>query len=214
MVSIAKKTQQKKNPKERILEYSRKRFWESGFSKVTMDELAYELGISKKTLYVHFPNKREMLREALLSNLKAIETGLEDILEDRDRDFAEKLNNVMFFLNQSLPRPSRIFFSDMKRHAHDIWLEIDRERLRIIREHFGKFLESGAQIGILRPELDVHILITTLVNLVQQMVNPDVLSQNLKTPAVAFEEVFSILFVGILTDQGRDDYQETIIAGG
>ena len=51
--------------RKRILERVRSRFFSSGFSKVTMDELAHDLGVSKKTIYKHFPSKNELLRELL-----------------------------------------------------------------------------------------------------------------------------------------------------
>lgn len=50
----------------RILEVARNQFFSLGFAKVTMDEIAEELGMSKRTLYQHFPGKKALLRKALL----------------------------------------------------------------------------------------------------------------------------------------------------
>ena len=47
--------------KERIVQRARDEFFAHGFSKVTMDELCDELGISKKTMYEHFNSKDELL---------------------------------------------------------------------------------------------------------------------------------------------------------
>jgi AcrR family transcriptional regulator len=194
------------------MKYARERFWEQGFSKVTMDELAYNLGISKKTLYVHFPNKRALLRESLLNNLKEIETGLQKILNSDNQDFAVRLREVFTYLKQVLPKPGPVFFTDMQRFTNDVWQEIDRERLRILREHFEVFFETGVQIGVLRPDLECKTLISILLTLVQQMVNPDTLLLTSKSPAEALEEVFDVVFIGILTENGRKGYQK-IIAG-
>ena len=51
----------------RILAAAREHFFAHGFRRVTMDDLAQELGMSKKTLYAHFPSKTallEAMREA------------------------------------------------------------------------------------------------------------------------------------------------------
>jgi AcrR family transcriptional regulator len=204
---------QKNDLRNRILNLSRERFWESGFSKVTMDELAYELGISKKTLYIHFPSKKELFREALLSNLRNLESGLKDILENPETEFPEKLREILLFLQEKMHKPGRIFFRDMQRYAGDVWSEIERERTRILKEQFGRFLDTGTEKGILRPGIEGSVLLTALLSLVQQMINPEVLAQTSKTLAQAIEEVFEILFLGILTEEGRKAYHKTKAGG-
>ena len=54
------------NPiRAQILTKAREEFFTHGFSKVTTDELAVALGISKKTLYQHFSSKEELLQAAV-----------------------------------------------------------------------------------------------------------------------------------------------------
>jgi len=47
--------------RRRILAGARRHFFANGFRRVTMDDLAAELGMSKKTLYAHFPSKQHLL---------------------------------------------------------------------------------------------------------------------------------------------------------
>ena len=54
----------------RILEVAGSQFFSLGFTKVTMDEIAHEMGMSKRTLYQYFPGKKALLRKALLSRTK------------------------------------------------------------------------------------------------------------------------------------------------
>ena len=51
-----------KQDRSKILEHSRKKFHAEGFYKTSMDEIAKDLHISKKTIYKHFPSKEELLR--------------------------------------------------------------------------------------------------------------------------------------------------------
>nr|MBA3354117.1 helix-turn-helix transcriptional regulator [Blastocatellia bacterium] len=53
--------------RRRVLEAARGHFFHHGFRNVTMDDLAAELGVSKKTLYAHFPGKDALL-EAVLND--------------------------------------------------------------------------------------------------------------------------------------------------
>ncbi len=47
--------------KEKIIRKAREMFFRYGFKDVTMDEIARGVGISKKTLYQHFPAKEALL---------------------------------------------------------------------------------------------------------------------------------------------------------
>jgi AcrR family transcriptional regulator len=49
--------------KKRIMHAAGQKFIQYGFSKVTMEEIAEELGMSKKTLYQHFESKNELLKD-------------------------------------------------------------------------------------------------------------------------------------------------------
>ena len=52
--------------RDRIVATAERIFLRSGFSRVLMDDLARELGMSKKTLYSHFASKEELLRAVLV----------------------------------------------------------------------------------------------------------------------------------------------------
>ena len=63
----------KRDPnRQRIVEAARAHFLSHGFRSVTMDDLATELGISKKTLYTHFPGKFDLLEAVLATSSRAL----------------------------------------------------------------------------------------------------------------------------------------------
>ena len=51
--------------RDRIVRVAEKIFLRSGFNRVSMDDVARELGMSKKTVYSHFESKEELLRAVL-----------------------------------------------------------------------------------------------------------------------------------------------------
>ena len=62
--------------RNRILNKARDHFFKHGFTKVTLDEIVQEMGVSKKTIYKFFPSKTEILRELLNLKLQEVEDGL------------------------------------------------------------------------------------------------------------------------------------------
>ncbi|MFT6370233.1 MAG: AcrR family transcriptional regulator [Maribacter sp.] len=67
--------------KETILNKATELFLEQGFKSVTMDDLANEMGISKKTIYSHFENKTKLIEESTSHLLNSISCGIDGIRE-------------------------------------------------------------------------------------------------------------------------------------
>src|SRR5689334_22809325 len=79
----------------RILRQARADFFMLGYSQFTMDALAAEVGMSKKTLYVHFAGKDEIVA-AIIDDLAAeIRDQADSLLESRELNFAEKLRGFV-----------------------------------------------------------------------------------------------------------------------
>ena len=192
--------------RHRILETAREHFFALGFTKVTMDEMAHELGMSKKTLYQHFPGKRELLREALLGiNLK-ISEGLNGIITNKQTDFSKKLEQALGFVASELPRFSPLFLRDIQRHAPDIWQELDQRRSQSIKKYFGALIDEGIQKGVLKKQVDAEFLVLLVSTLILNIINPETLSRLPLSATQAFANINQVVFEGILTDKGRAQY--------
>src|SRR5262245_57720232 len=75
----------------RILQQARLHFFAHGYSGFTMDDLAAELGMSKKTLYVHFAGK-DVIIAAIIDDLgREIRAETDTLIHNRNLNFAEKL---------------------------------------------------------------------------------------------------------------------------
>src|SRR5215207_2931705 len=79
----------------RILQQARADFFSHGYSSLTMDALAAELGMSKKTLYVHFTGKDEIVA-AIIDHLGSeIRADADALLGNRQLNFSEKLRGFV-----------------------------------------------------------------------------------------------------------------------
>lgn len=65
-----------KSLKELILEKTRELFLTIGFKSVTMDQIAYDMGISKKTIYNFFENKNELVKAVTSYMFNSITNGV------------------------------------------------------------------------------------------------------------------------------------------
>src|SRR5499426_4689645 len=80
---------------QRIVTAARRHFFAHGFRSVTMDDLAEELGMSKKTLYASFSGKTDLLRAVLLDKFRSIETDLERIASAASTNVLDSLQQLL-----------------------------------------------------------------------------------------------------------------------
>ncbi|HLV00415.1 MAG TPA: helix-turn-helix domain-containing protein [Acidobacteriota bacterium] len=189
----------------RILEVSREQFFAHGFASVTMDDIARELGMSKRTLYHHFSSKEELLLKAVEQKLYQVGSGLDEIIGRQDLSFIEKMPAVLEFLSLNLPRPSKAFVRDVNRFVPHIWTTVDSRRVEIIRRCFSRLLSEGIQEGSVRNDVQPELLIMVLLTLVQHLVTPETLSRLPVTLNQLFEQVIDLFFRGVLSEEGRQN---------
>ncbi len=192
----------------RILEVAGSQFFRLGFTKVTMDEIAHELGMSKRTLYQHFPGKKALLRKALLSRTERISEGLGNISRSNETHFGKKLEQALSFVATEIPHFSPIFLRDIQRHAPEVWQELDQRRQEHIHSRFGQLIHEGVKEGFLRKDVNADMLVLLFSTLIRNVVNPETLSHLPLSASQAFSVISGVLFEGILTDKGRAQYRK------
>lgn len=186
----------------RIIAAARDLFISRGFSKVTMDELAGKLGISKKTLYRHFAKKNDLVEATFEWQILHIRQNLTEIFS-RPGDFLDRLYAFCAFISGTLSRINRVFVEDLRRFRPDLWKKIEEFRRARIEGEFAKVIADGRRIGVLRADVDVKLFIAIFLAAVQGVVNPDTLSRHTFTAEEAYRGVIVVVFEGILADSAK-----------
>ena len=181
-------------------------FLQRGFLRVTSDDIAGELGISKATLYKAFTSKEEILKAVVRGILGEIASRVESLIRDDSLGFVEKMVALFTYLGTRLAQFGPILVRDLQRSAPEVWKEIDDFRRDKIFKNFRTILEAGRLEGHFREDVDIELLLQMFVSLMREFVNPAALLRSGRTPAAAFESVIKVFFQGILTDKGRLDF--------
>lgn len=192
--------------KERILESAQEKFMAAGFSKVSVDELVQDLGMSKKTFYKHFDSKQELIGQVLNRLVLTVRSGIAQIL-DTDRDFIDKLHMMLEFLGKMLSRLSRPVQEDLRRNFPELWERIENVRRDTILRNFSRLFSQGVQQGAFREDVNQEILLLTFLSAVQGVINPVVLTQASFSADQALQTIMNIMYEGVLTDEARKRYR-------
>lgn len=188
--------------KQRIIDVAGKRFREQGITKVTLDEIASELGMSKKTMYKFFPSKEDLLSAVVHGVMNYLRAHVERIVAS-DKPFVEKASELLSHLARQIGTTSRQFFIDLQRVAPDLWKEMDEFRRQRILTNLRQMFIQGKQEGVFREDLNVDLFILVFLNSVQGIVNPQVLATQPFSMEEAMRGIFKIVFDGVMTEEAR-----------
>ena len=187
-----------------ILEHARNVFLARGFSKVTVDEIASQLGISKKTLYKSYPSKEELLRASLHSMMRSAGWELERIVSS-DKPLVEKLATAMMTMGSYISRLRKESIIDLQRFAPTIWRELDKFRQDHIVSRLVAMVAQARLENLLRPEVHEEVVIQMLIHSIQGIVNPEVLITHSFSAEQATRSIITVIFQGALTDSARKE---------
>ena len=184
------------------MDAAREKFFAQGFMKVTVDEIASDLGMSKKTLYKFFPSKEDLVRKAVHFMMRQASTRIETIVKS-EKPFVEKMSELLAFIGRMWGRAGRQFPIDMKKHFPDLWKEVDTFRHERILTNMQKMFLQAKQEGVLRDDVDPQLLMLMFLLCVEGILNPTTLSEHSFSLTEAFRGIFKTLFEGTMTDEAR-----------
>jgi AcrR family transcriptional regulator len=194
----------KRDPhRQRIVDAARAHFFSHGFRSVTMDDLAEELGISKKTLYAHFPGKVDLLEAVLAAKLAGVEATLKRVTRAHPHDFPATLRELLAGTHRELDEIKPPFVRDMRQKAPDVFRVVERRRAAIIQRYFGKFFIEGQRAGMVRKDVPAKLIIEILLAMVQSIMNPPKMEELGMMPKEGFSGILKVILEGALTSKGR-----------
>jgi AcrR family transcriptional regulator len=192
----------------RILRQARAHFFSHGYAQCTMDELAAELGMSKKTLYVHFASK-EALMAAVIDDLsREIRATADALFANRQLNFAEKLRGFAESMVERLTKTSPRLLRDLQRFAPDRYQQITEMREKNIPYVFGRFIKEGQLAGMVRPEVDTVFAVQFFLQAMHGLIQPSTMERLGLTPRDIVPRAIGLFFGGLLTPAGRSEHEK------
>jgi len=189
--------------RQQIVASARAHFFSHGFRSVTMDDLAEELGISKKTLYAHFPSKIELLEAVLADKFASVEAKLNAITRAHPHDFSRALHELLANTQRELNEIKPPFVRDMRQKAPQVFKVIERRRAALIERFFGKLFIEGQRTGMVRKDVPARLIIEILLTIVQAIMNPPKMEELGMMPKEGFAGILKIVLEGALARKAR-----------
>ncbi len=187
--------------KEKIISFASQKFLLGGFYKTTIDEIAAEMHVSKKTIYRNFSSKEELVKAVAKCFLNENARRIEEVINVKC-NAVEKLVRIFEVVGGIVSRVNDRMLSDIHHYSPERWKEIDDYRTKKMTSFLTNIITQGQKEGYFlkdRPE----ILITVFIASVRAVVNPDFIINNRFTMLEALKGAIKILMNGILTEKGK-----------
>ncbi len=192
--------------KEKIINFAAQKFMDGGFFKTTMDELATELRVSKKTIYKNFASKEVLVKTVALRILNTNAKLIEDAVNLKCNP-VEKLYRIFETVGKILMKINENNIRDIHYYTPETWKEIDEFRTKKMNAFLKDIIEQGQKEGYIlkrKPE----IIITMFLASARAIVNPAFVINNRFTLFEALKETTEILSNGIMTEKGRKVFKK------
>jgi len=155
---------------ERILKGSEELFLQSGIRSVTMDDIARNLGISKKTIYHYFTDKNELINILVDKRLKEDCDQLRALISSSE-NMIEELVAMTKGAEDVFSRINPIVVHDLQKYYPDAWMRFQTFKAEFLINTLEKLLFKGIQQGYIRPDADAKILAIMRVNQIEMGFN-------------------------------------------
>ncbi len=177
-------------------------YFRFGIKSITMDDLAKELGLSKKTIYQHFKDKEDVVYQVIDYHINRQHSGIREMLDDKSLNAIDHLLLMSKYISGHLNQMNPAFSYDLQRYYPKAWEKL----IKFKREHvFTKIMENiqkGIQQGIYLKDLNYEIIANIYVDMMEMFSS----GEYSKLEQYSKEELFQTLFVyhirGIANQEG------------
>ena len=180
---------------DKILNAAQYRMVRFGYHKVSMDEIASDLRMSKNTIYLHFSGKIDIAK-GLVARIRNKINAHQIEIEKTEKDPLRVISLNVLFLQQELAPWFEHFLKDIQLELPELWQEFVDFRTEKVME-LEKLVATGIKRGKFR-QVNSVLAVRAYLGAVNNIIDPEILQQEGITFQQALETVMDIWSKGIV----------------
>jgi len=157
----------------KIIENATEMFLNLGFKSVTMDDIANEGGMSKKTIYQYFKNKTELVDSCVNYIFEYITKGIACV-QDRGFNAIEEQLEIKAFVQSSLKNEKTSPFYQLQKYYPKIFVTLKERQFQHMQNCLLENLKKGIETGLYRESINIDIISRLHFNSIVELKNTKV----------------------------------------
>lgn len=178
-------------------------FLDLGFKSVTMDDLAKELAISKKTIYSFFDNKTALVECCTLQLCKTISANIKE-LATKNLHPIDELFEVRQIVRRFLKNEQSSPQYQLQKYFPSLFKKLKDEQLMMMREFLMRNLSKGIEIGVYREDLNPEMVFRLYFYTYFSLRDPQLYPEKIFNAQELIFEHINYHIRGIATPKGAD----------
>jgi len=145
--------------KEKIISKAKEMFLKLGFKSITMDDIAGEMCISKKTIYKYFANKELLIEESV----QVIHTEVNDIITEitsKDFNAIEENFQIRRMFDDMFKSTDTSPIYQLKKHYPEVYHKVEKNQIDMCKTCFKENIQKGIAQGLYREELNIDAYVS------------------------------------------------------
>ncbi|UCE94022.1 MAG: TetR/AcrR family transcriptional regulator [Flavobacteriaceae bacterium] len=143
--------------KEKILEKASDMFLNLGFKSVTMDDIAQEMGISKKTIYAHFPTKLKLVQATTFFVLEKIHETI-CLVCSADHDPIQEIFTIKSMVNDQLKNEKSSPHYQLQKYYPKVFKQLKEKQFQSLNLCVEDNLKRGIKEDYYRNDIDIDLI--------------------------------------------------------
>jgi AcrR family transcriptional regulator len=145
--------------KEKIISKAKEMFLKLGFKSITMDDIAGEMCISKKTIYKYFANKELLIQESVL----VIHTDVNDIIANiiaKNFNAIEENFEIRRMFDDMFKSTDTSPIYQLKKHYPEVYHKVEKYQIDMCQTCFKENIQKGIAQGLYRKEINIDAYVS------------------------------------------------------
>lgn len=197
--------------REDILQVAIKRMQQVGIRSVSIDDICHELGMSKKTFYVYFTSKDDLVQAILHKHEQKVAHDLDNALSKRSitQVIVEWAKIAKTANKKDLKTPPMIY--DLEKYYPQLSSSHKKVMRQTAEKILVRFLEKGVSEGIFRAEIDVDVVAMMFLDMQYRLLDLMAGGQMTKEEVQRIgHQRMDIMMRGILTHEGFETLKKQV----
>ena len=176
-------------------------FLNFGFKSITMDDLANKLGISKKTIYLHFKTKTVLVEASALHVFNEISHGIDCICE-LGKNPIEEIYDIKNFVMEHLKDEKSSPQYQLQKYYPKIYMTLKIKQFEVMHDCVRENLTRGIDLELYRDTINIEFISRIYFNSMLAIKNKDLFPEKILSVKELMENFLEYHLRGVCTTKG------------
>lgn len=181
-------------------------FMRFGVKSVNMDDIARQLGVSKKTLYQFFNDKEDLLGRVVERHCSNEDTSISAI-HSKKLPAIEEMFEMMYWVISILSKIHPSVQYDLEKYHPGLALKMKASRGRVVHASMLSNLKKGVKEGTYRKDINAEIITRIYLSRIDAFLDPEIFPFDQYKAVDVYKEIFQYHIHGIASAKGIEQLE-------